>query len=134
LEFNLLLAVAGRHPNPTPGVVTQEVSRFSNKDHIATSTMQAFIFPPKIVSEMNDADRRHHRTITPGSLYTCIRAVLKLVNELDYDVVFGVAVAITNMNTVQDANIVDLLTNEPPVLFPMPAPTQPNLPHEIVLH
>ena len=44
LEFNLLLVVAGRHTNLAPGVLTQEVSRFSNRDHIATSMMQSFVF------------------------------------------------------------------------------------------
>ena len=84
---------------------------------------------------MNEADWRQHRTLMPGSLYTCIRAraVLRLVNKLDTNVVFGVAVAITNMNTAPDANLVECLLNEPPVLFPLPS-TQSNLPQEIVLY
>ena len=118
LKVNLLLAVTGRQKNPAPGVLTQEVSRSSNRDHIATSMMQSFISPSEIVSEMNTVDRCQHRTLTPGSRYTCIGAVLKLVNELDKDVVFGVAVAITNTNNAPDTNIVDFLLNQPPVLLP----------------
>ena len=82
---------------------------------------------------MNKADQHKHRTLAPGSLKTCIRAVLKLVNKLDTNVVIGVAVAITNMSTALDVNAVDFLLNEPSILFPLP-PTQSNLPQEIVLH
>ena len=81
---------------------------------------------------MNKTDHRHHHTVTPGSIYTCIRVVPKLVNELDSSVVFGVAIATTNMIITQDTNTVDLLLNTPPVLFLLPAPTQPD-PQEIVL-
>ena len=82
--------------------------------------MQLFIFPSKIVSEMN-------------SFHTCIRAVLKLVTKLDVDVVLVVAIAITSMKTSLNANVMDFLLNEPPFLHPLP-PTQANLPQEIVLH
>ena len=82
---------------------------------------------------MNGADCCQHCTLTLGSLYTCIGAVLKLVNKPDTKIVFGVAVAITDMNTTPDAKVMDFLLNKPPVLFPLP-PTQPDLPQEIVLH
>ena len=70
--------------------------------------MQSLIFPPNIASEMNDVDHRHHHNITPNSLYTSIRVVSRLVNELDSNIVVGAAVAITHMNTTTHVNIVDL--------------------------
>ena len=57
---------------------------------------------------MNDVDCGHHRNILPTSLYVSIRAVIRLVNGLDSNIVFGVGVAITNMNTTTYINIVDL--------------------------
>ena len=68
---------------------------------------------------MNEADCCQHRTLTPVSLYTCIRAVLKLVKKLDADAVFGVAVVITKMTTAQDPDVVDFLLNKLPVLLPL---------------
>jgi hypothetical protein len=135
LEFNLILACAGRHPNPTPGEVTQEVSRFSNKNHIATSTMQSLIFPPDIISEIIVADHCHCHSITPTSLYACIKAVIRPLNTLDADVVFRISVVITNMNTTTYVNTVDL---PPPnkktqSLTPLPVTTQLRLPNEISL-
>ena len=47
LESNLTITVANRRFQPTPGLLTQEVSRFYNKRHIGTRMMQSFIFPPK---------------------------------------------------------------------------------------
>ena len=64
LEFNLLLAVTGSHTNPATGLLTQEVSRFRNRDHIVTIMMQSFIFPSEIVSELNKVDCCQHRTHT----------------------------------------------------------------------
>ena len=95
--------------------------------------MQSFIFPPKIVSEMNEAGQRNHRQLTPHSLYMCIRAVLKLINELhasvDAGVVLGVlAITIINMNTAPNAGVVDFLLDKPPILIPLPH-VQSTLPH-----
>ena len=133
LEFNLLLTVANRQEYLAPGILTQEVSRVDRSTHIATKMMQSFIFPPEIISEMNKADQRHHRTLTPRSLYTCIRSVLKLVNKLNANVVLGEAIVITNMNTAPNSGVVDFPLDELPILLPLP-PTQSNLPHEIVLY
>ena len=133
LESNLLLAVTNCQEHPTAGVLTQEVSRSDNSTHIATRMMESFIFPPQIVSEMNKADQRHHRTLTPHSLYTCIRVVLKLVNELNVDGVLGVAIAITNMNTAPNAGVVYLPLDKPPIILSL-SPTQSNLHHEILLY
>ena len=80
LEFNLLLFITGRQENPSPGVLTQEFSRFNNITHIATRMMQSLIFPPEIVSEMNEADHCNHQILTPHSLYKYIIAVLKPLN------------------------------------------------------
>ena len=95
--------------------------------------MQSFVIPHDIVSEMNKTDNRHHNALTLCSLYTCIRAVLKQVNELNADVVLGVVIAIANMNTAPDARVVDFPLNKLPFLLPL-SPTQSNLPQEIVLH
>ena len=94
--------------------------------------MQSFIFPPKIVSEMNEAGQRNHQQLTLHSLYTCIRAVLKLINELhasaDAGVVLGVAITIINTNTAPNVGIVDFLLDKPPILIPLPH-VQSTLPH-----
>ena len=98
--------------------------------------MQSFIFPPKIVSEMNEAGQRNHRQLTPHSLYMCIRAVLKLINELhasvDTGVVLGVAIAIINMNTAPNVGVVNSPLDEPILLLPLPH-THSTLPPELVL-
>ena len=95
--------------------------------------MQSFIFSPGIVSDMNEVDQRNHRQLTPRSLYTCIRAVIKLINKQHAGVILGVEISITNMNTSPNVGVVDFLLNEPPILFPLP-PAQSNLPHDIVLY
>ena len=53
LKSNLLITVANRTCNPNLGLLTQEVSRFYNGQHIGTIMMQSFIFPSKIVGEMD---------------------------------------------------------------------------------
>ena len=70
--------------------------------------MQSSIYPPDTISEIINTDHHHHEIITPIALYTCIRAVIKLLNKVDPGVVFGVAVAIKNINTTTHVNIVDL--------------------------
>ena len=82
---------------------------------------------------MNTADQRNHRQLTPRCLYTCIRAVLKLVNKLDAGVVLGVAIVITNINTAPNAGVLDFPLDKPSILLSLP-PTQSNLPHKMVLH
>ena len=77
LEFNLMLGCAYRHPNPSLEEDTQEVSRFINQNHIATSTMQSSILPHGIVSKMIDTVHCHHQIRTPTSMYTCTRAIIK---------------------------------------------------------
>ena len=98
--------------------------------------MQSLFFPPKIVSEMNEVDQRNHLQLTPCSLYTCIRAVLKLINELhasvDAGVVLGVAIAIINMNTAPNVGVVNSPLDEPILLLPLPH-THSTLPPELVL-
>ena len=49
LKYNLLVALSNRTLHPNPGLLSQEVSRFCNEQHIATRMMQLFIFPPEIV-------------------------------------------------------------------------------------
>jgi hypothetical protein len=41
LESNFLLAVANREQHTTPGLLTQEVSRFNNEKHVAIRMMQS---------------------------------------------------------------------------------------------
>jgi hypothetical protein len=82
---------------------------------------------------MNKADQLHHQTLTSCSLYTYIRAVLKLINKLNTDAVLGVAVDITNMSTVPNADVVDFPLDKLTITLPLPT-TQSNLPHEIVLY
>ena len=83
LESNLMIAVANRTLNPNPGLLTQEVSRFYNKQHIGTIMMQSFIFPPEIVHEMDEADQHNYRHLTLNAFYTSIKAVIKLMHELN---------------------------------------------------
>ena len=71
LKSNCIIAVANQTLKPTPGLLTQEVSRFCNQRHIGTGMMQSFIFPPDIIHEI----KRTH-----SALYTSIKAVLKLMH------------------------------------------------------
>ena len=89
--------------------------------------MQSLLSLPHFLFEMNKADHRHYRTLTPHSLYMCIRAVLELVNTPNADIVLSVDIATMNMNTALDTSVVDFPLNEPPILLPLP-PTQSNLP------
>ena len=100
--YNLssLLPVHAVTHNPTTGVITQVVQRFNNRSHIPTSLMQSLVFPPGIVTWMHNADNRHHRDITPTSLYSSIRVAIKLVHKSSPDIVFGVAVEITNCENI----------------------------------
>ena len=118
LESNLLLSVETREQHPTPGLLTQEVSYFNNVEPIATRMMQVLIFPTKIVSKMNDMNQRNHRKLTPRSLYTCIRAVLRLINKEYASVVL--------------AGVVDCPLDKSPILLPLPL-AQSKLPNELVL-
>ena len=97
--------------------------------------MQSFIFLPKIISEMNEADSHNHWQLTPRSIHTYIRAVLKLINKLhasvDAGVVLGVAIVIININTAPNVGVVDFPLDEPPILLPLPH-TQSTLPRELV--
>ena len=69
------------HPNP--GLVSQEVSRICNFKHRATKMMRSVIFPQEIVQEMIASGHRDNREITTSALYTCVKAVLTLINGLN---------------------------------------------------
>ena len=135
LESNLINAVANRTFHPTPGLLTQE-SRFYNKRHIATRMMQSFIFPPEIVHEMDKADHRNYRQLTPSALYTSTKAVLKLMNKFHANnntgIVLGVWVVILNMNMLPNTNILELSMHKPKILLPLKI-SQSTLPQELIL-
>ena len=79
LEANLQNAVVNRSLHPNPDLVSPEVWRVCNVRHIVTKMMQSLISPPEIVHEMDAADHRANRGITPSALYTSIKAVIKLM-------------------------------------------------------
>ena len=45
--------------------------------------MQSFIFPPKIVHGMDEADHHNYQEFTLSALHTSIKAVIKLMYELN---------------------------------------------------
>ena len=124
LESKLLIAVANGTAKPTPGLLSQEVSHFFDERHIGTRMMQSFISPPEIVHEMDNADQRDYRQLTPSALYTSIKAMIKLLHELnkriDAGVVLGGCVAILNMNSMPNTNILELPLHKPRILLPLP--------------
>ena len=85
---------------------------------------------------MNEADHRNYWQLTSCSLYTSITAVLKLMNtphaSIYAGVLIGICIAILNMNTLPNTNVVDFPLHEPSILFPLPR-AQSTLPHELVL-
>ena len=116
LESNLQIAVANIMLHPNPDLVSQEVSQICNVRHIGTKMMQSFIFPPEIVHEMDAADHRANREITPSALYTSIKAVITLMNGLngiiEAGAMYGVSVAsvcvtIINMNPMSNTSVLD---------------------------
>ena len=117
LESNPIIAVASQTFHPTPGLSTQEVSRFYNERHTGTRLMQSFIFPPETVHEMDRVGQRNYWQLTPNVLYTSTKAVLKLLHELkkriNAGVVLGICVAILNMNTIPNTNALELPLHEP---------------------
>ena len=52
--------------------------------------MQSFISPPEIVQETNESDHHNHRQSTHTVLYTCIKAVIKLIYEVNKIIEAGV--------------------------------------------
>ena len=70
---------------------------------------QSFIFPPEIFREMDEADHCDCREFTPSALYTSIKAVIKLMYDLnkriDAGIVLGVCVAILNMISMPNTNV-----------------------------
>ena len=107
LDFHLLCAYIGHHKNPTTAVMTQDVQRFNTKQHIATRTMQLMTIPPKIAVKMDDTDQLNHRGLSPTLLYDTHRPVVKLVYELDTNIVFRLAISITNVISTVHISIVD---------------------------
>jgi hypothetical protein len=136
LESNLHIAVANRMLNPSPGLVSQEVSRICNESHIGTKRMQSFIFPREIIHDMNAADCHASREITPSALYTSIKAVIKLIYESNEMTgareVLGVCEAILNINPIRDTKAAEPPRNELRVLLSLPH-AQATLPQELVL-
>ena len=98
--------------------------------------MQSFVIPPEIVHEMDKADRRNYRKLTPSARYTGIKAVPKLVHKLnkriDTGIVLGVFVAILNMNATPNTHVLDLPLHELQILLPLPR-AQSTLPQELLL-
>ena len=99
LDFNLFLAAMGRHPtfasavvrsNPRGLNIQQQRPYFNKHDAIIHLSSREYIG-----NEQSSSLQPPYHTLTPDSLYTCIRVVLKLVNQLDSNVVFSRAVFIT---------------------------------------
>ena len=95
---------------PTPGHIDREASRICTQGLIATEKMRSFIFPQEIVQEMIARDHCNNRKITTIALYTCVKAVITLINRLNGSSIeegaiegvaaAGVCMAIINMNPI----------------------------------
>ena len=79
--------------------------------------MQPFIFPPEIVHEMDEAVHCDYREFTLSALYTSIKAMTKLMYDLNESigagVVLGLCMAILNMNSIPNTNLLELPLHKP---------------------
>ena len=83
IKSHIQMVLAQIWDRPTPGHIDREASRIYNVRLIATERMRSFVFPQEIVQEMIERDHCDNREITTRALYTCIKAVITLINGLN---------------------------------------------------
>ena len=82
---------------------------------------------------MDSPDRMYQQQNSKIVLLVTIRAPIYLAYDSDHGVLFRVAIAITNVHTIKNANVIDvpLPDREPRIILPLP--TQNTLPPNFTL-
>ena len=98
--------------------------------------LQSFIFPSEIFHEMDEADYHDCRQLTSSACYTSTKAVIKQMCKvkeiIDAGFVLGICVAVANMNSMPNTNVLEPSLHKPRILLPLPR-AQSTLPQELAL-